>query len=165
MIVRPETANDVAAIHAVVTAAFDQRAEADLVDALRKDGDLVLSLVAEVDGEIVGHVGFSRLWIEQNGQRTPGISLAPVSVLPQHQRKGIGRALVGAGHLRLKAKGESIVFVLGDPAYYQRFGFSAATAAPFACVYQGEHLQALRLSADAPAAGTVLYAPAFGALE
>lgn len=165
MNIRPETANDFGAIRAVVTAAFGQRVEADLVDALRKDGDLVLSLVAEVDGEIVGHVGFSRLWIEQDGQRLPGISLAPVSVLPQHQRKGIGRALVGAGHLRLKTNGESIVFVLGDPAYYQRFGFTAAAAAPFACVYQGEYLQALRLAADAPAAGTVLYAPAFGALE
>ncbi len=165
MIIRPETANDLGAIGAVVAAAFGQPAEADLVDALRKDGDLVLSLVVEVEGEIVGHVGFSRLWIEQDGQRTPGISLAPVSVLPQHQHKGIGRALVGAGHLRLKALGERIVFVLGDPAYYQRFGFAVATAAPFACVYQGEHLQALRLSAEAPAAGTVVYAPAFGALE
>ena len=165
MNIRPETANDHAAIRAVVTAAFGQQVEGDLVDALRKDGDLVLSLVAEVDGEIVGHVGFSRLWIEQDGQRMPGISLAPVSVLPQHQHKGIGRALVGAGHLRLKAKGESIVFVLGDPAYYQRFGFSVAAAAPFACVYQGEHLQALRLAADAPATGSVVYAPAFGALE
>lgn len=165
MIIRPEAAQDLAAIHAVVTAAFGQRAEADLVDALRKDGDLVLSLVAEVEGAVVGHVGFSRLWIEQDGQRTPGISLAPVSVLPQNQHKGIGRALVGAGHLRLKAQGERIVFVLGDPAYYQRFGFAVATAAPFACVYQGEYLQALRLAADAPASGTVIYAPAFGALE
>jgi putative acetyltransferase len=165
MIIRPEAADDGAAIRAVVATAFGQSAEADLVDALRKDGDLVLSLVAAIDGEIVGHVGFSRLWIAQDGQRLPGIALAPVSVLPRLQRNGVGRALIGAGHLRLKTAGEGIVFVLGDPAYYQRFGFSAAAAAPFACVYQGEYLQALRLAADAPVVGTVTYAPAFGALE
>jgi putative acetyltransferase len=165
MIIRPETPADIAAIHAVGTAAFGQRGEADLVDALRRDGDLVLSLVAELDGAVIGHAGFSRLWIAQDGQRHPGIALAPVSVLPLHQRTGAGRAMIGAGHLQLKAQGEAIVFVLGDPAYYQRFGFSPVIAAPFASVYQGEYLQALRLAPGAPEAGTLTYAPAFSALE
>lgn len=165
MIVRPEAPADIAAIHAVGTAAFGQRDEADLVDALRRDGDLVLSLVAELDGVVIGHAGFSRLWIAQDGQRHPGIALAPVSVSPAHQRKGVGQAMIGAGHLQLKAQGEAIVFVLGDPAYYQRFGFARACAAPFASVYQGEYLQALRLAPGAPEAGTLSYAAAFSALE
>ena len=86
---------------------------------------------------------------------TPGISLAPVAVLPDRQRKGTARALIGAGHLRLKTLGEKIVFVLGDPDYYKRFGFSHELAKTFDCVYQGDYLQALRLSPDAPAAGEV----------
>ncbi len=95
----------------------------------------------------------------------PGIGLAPVAVLPARQRQGIARALIGAGHLRLKTLGEKIVFVLGDPDYYKRFGFSHEIAKPFACVYQGDDLQALRLSSDAPAAGEVVYPPAFADLE
>lgn len=165
MIIRPERSDDAASIGEVVTAAFGQRQEADLVQRLREDGDMILSLVAEDDGAIVGHVAFSRLWVTHHGVRTPGISLAPVAVLPARQRGGVGRALIGAGHLRLKAAGEAIVFVLGDPAYYKRFGFSHETAEDFTCVYQGEYLQALRLSADAPTEGEVIYAPAFGGLQ
>ena len=75
------------------------------------------------------------------------------------------RALIGAGHLRLKTQGEKIVFVLGDPDYYKRFGFSHETAKAFACVYQGDHLQALRLAPDAPTAGDVIYPSAFTLLD
>lgn len=165
MIVRPEKIGDEAAIGEVVAAAFGTLQEAELVAKLRGNGDLVLSLVAEVDGRIVGHVAFSRVWIEYNGSRTPGVSLAPVAVRPERQRNGAARALIGAGHLQLRARGESIVFVLGDPNYYKRFGFSHALAAGFACVYQGEHWMALRLAPDAPTAGEVIYAPAFAELE
>lgn len=165
MIIRPEKPGDAAAIGEVVAAAFGQRQEAELVDTLRDDGDIVLSLVAEDDGQIIGHVAFSRVWIQRDGNRLPGIGLAPVAVLPARQRKGVARALIGAGHLRLKALGETIVFVLGDPAYYKRFGFSHEVAEKFACVYQGEYLQALRLSPDAPAEGEAIYAAAFAGLE
>ncbi|MDQ8727260.1 N-acetyltransferase [Bradyrhizobium sp. LHD-71] len=164
MIIRPETPDDVAAIGEVVTAAFGQPMEAELVARLRSDGDLTLSLVAEDEGAIAGHVAFSRLWIEDARGRAPGISLAPVAVLPVQQRKGVGRALIGAGHLRLKALGETIVFVLGDPDYYKRFGFSREAAEAFRCAYQGDYLQALQLSPDAPTAGEVIYAPAFAAV-
>ena len=165
MIIRPEKPGDAAAIGDVVAAAFGRKQEADLVERLRGNGDLVLSLVAEQDGTVVGHVAFSRLWIEGGGRRSPGIGLAPVSVLPEHQRRGTARALIGAGHLRLRTLGEKIVFVLGDPGYYQRFGFSHALAQRFDCVYQSNHLQALRLAPDAPEAGEVIYAPAFDAVE
>jgi putative acetyltransferase len=165
MIIRPEKPGDEAAIGAVVAAAFGQPQEAELVARLRDNGDLVLSLVAEDAGKIVGHVAFSRVWIERDGTRAPGVSLAPLAVLPDQQRKGTARALIGAGHLRLKTRGEKIVFVLGDPDYYKRFGFSPELAKAFDCVYQGDYLQALRLSPDAPTAGEVIYAPAFAALE
>jgi putative acetyltransferase len=165
MIIRPEKPADAAAIGEVVTAAFGQRNEAELVERLRGEGELVLSLVAEDDGAIIGHVAFSRVWIEHNGARSPGIGLAPVSVLPDSQRKGTARALIGAGHLRLKTIGEKIVFVLGDPDYYKRFGFSHEIAKAFACIYQGDYLQALRLSPDAPTEGEVIYAAAFAGLE
>jgi putative acetyltransferase len=165
MIIRPEKPADTAAIGEVVTAAFGRRNEAELVERLRSEGELVLSLVAEDDGAIIGHVAFSRVWIEHNGARAPGIGLAPVSVVPALQRKGTARALIGAGHLRLKTLGEKIVFVLGDPDYYKRFGFSHEVAQAFACIYQGDYLQALRLSPDAPTEGEVIYAAAFAGLE
>jgi putative acetyltransferase len=165
MNIRPEKLGDEAAIGEVVAAAFGGRAEADLVTRLRDGGDLVLSLLVEDNGKIVAYVAFSRVWIERDGTRSPGISLAPVAVLPEAQRKGTARALVGAGHLRLKLRGEKIVFVLGDPDYYKRFGFSHEIAKPFTCVYQSEHLQALRLSTDAPDGGEVIYSAAFTGLD
>lgn len=168
MIVRPETAGDIATIDSVIRQAFDSHneacAEADLVGRLRRDSDLVLSLVAEQDGQTVGHVGFSRLWITQGAQRIPAISLAPLSVTPDSQRNGIGRTLVEAGHARLREAGETIVFVLGDPDYYGRFGFSLSAAAPFECQYAGAHFQALRLTSTAPETGSIEYAPAFSEL-
>lgn len=165
MIVRPERADDATAIHALVSDAFGQVQEADLVDRLRSDGDLVCSLVADDDSGLMGHVAFSRLWIGQGTSRLAGVSLAPVAVLPTHQRSGIGSALIRAGHTRLRDAGERIVFVLGDPAYYQRFGFSRASAAGFDCIYQGDYLQALRLAPDAPSSGRVTYASAFSGLD
>lgn len=165
MNIRPEKPDDEAAIGEVVAAAFGGPAEAQLVTRLRNGGDLILSLVAEDDGKIIGYVAFSRVWIERDGIRAPGVSLAPVAVRPDVQRRGTARALIGAGHLRLKTLGEKIVFVLGDPDYYKRFGFSHELAKPFACVYQSEYLQALRLSPDAPTAGEVIYSAAFSGLD
>jgi putative acetyltransferase len=165
MIIRPEKPGDEAAIGALVAAAFGRQQEAELVRKLRDHGDLVLSLVGEDGGKIIGYVAFSRVWIEHDSGRTPGISLAPVAVSPERQRKGTARALIGAGHLRLKTLGEKIVFVLGDPDYYKRFGFSAELANVFDCVYQGDDLQTLRLAPDAPTAGEVIYSPAFSGVQ
>ena len=168
MIVRPETAGDIAAIGHVIRRAFGSRneacEEADLVNRLRRDNDLVLSLVAEQDGQLVGHVGFSRLWIVRDAHRIPGISLAPLAVMPDRQRKGAGRMLVEAGYARLREAGEIIVFVLGDTDYYGRLGFSLSAAAPFDCQYAGPYFQALRLASSAPETGSVEYSPAFNDL-
>ena len=165
MNVRLETPGDIAGIRDVLRAAFPGDQEADLVDDLRRDGDLLLSMVAEAAGRVVGHVGFSRLWIEQAGQRAPGVGLAPLSVAKDHRRRGVGATLVEKGHARLRTAGETVIFVLGDPAYYGRFGYSNAAAARFDCAYAGPHFQALALTNHAPKAGAIAYAAAFGKLQ
>ena len=165
MIIRAETPADVADIRNIVGAAFAGHQEADLVDDLRRDGDLLLSMVADDSGRLVGHVAFSRVWISHQDKRTPAVSLAPLAVMPERGRRGIGGALVGAGHAKLRAAGESIIFVLGDPAYYSRFGYALSTAAAFDCVYGGPHFQALVMTEIAPKAGAITYAAAFGRLQ
>lgn len=161
MLIRAERPDDAGAIRDVVRAAFEGDGEADLIERLRADGDLVLSLVAEQDSRVAGHIGFSRLWIEHGGQRSPGVSLAPLAVKPELQYRGIGSALIEAGHARMIDARETLAFVYGNPVYYGRFGYALAAAVPFACVYTGAYFQALAFSARAPAAGTVEYAPAF----
>ena len=165
MIIRSESSGDIADIRAILRAAFAGDQEADLVDGLRRDGDLLLSKVADDAGRLVGHIGFSRVWIWNGRQRAPGVSLAPLSVVPDRQLSGVGAALVEAGHAQLRAEGESIVFVLGDRAYYGRFGYSVAAAMAFDCSYAGPHFQALTLTSLAPKAGAISYGAAFDRLQ
>ncbi len=157
--IRQERDGDAPAIHAVVRAAFDQRDEAELVDALRLAGDLTLSLVAEADGEIIGHIALSRLKSPKNA-----LALAPVSVAPDRQGEGIGAALIRKSIEEARRRGEALIFVLGDPAYYTRFGFSVETAAPFDCIYAGDYFMALQLTAEKADPAEVIYADAFGEL-
>lgn len=163
--VRAETPADIEAIRAVNTAVFGGAQEATLVDTLRADGDLVLSLVAEVGGGIVGHVAFSRMQVNYEGSTESAVALAPVAVRPEHQRKGVGRTLVQSGLEQLTERGETLVFVLGEPEYYGRFGFSTGPAARFASPYAGPYFQSLTLSERAPSSGAVRYARAFAALS
>jgi putative acetyltransferase len=158
--VRDETPADFAAIRAVNEAAFGGAQEADLVDTLRRDGDLLLSLVAD-DGGVIGHVAFSRVQVEGDS----AVALAPVAVRPEWQRRGAGTALIEHGLQRLRQSGETLVFVLGEPAYYSRFGFVAAPAARFETPYPGPYFQSLALSPRAPSSGAVRYARAFSALS
>jgi len=164
MIIRPEAPGDIAHIRDILCAAFAGDQEADLVDGLRRDGDLLLSMVADDAGRLVGHIGFSRVLIRKEGLRAPGVSLAPLSVVPDRWRSGVGAALVEAGHAQLRTEGEAIVFVLGDPAYYGRFGYSIAAAAAFDCIYAGPHFQGLTLTSLTPKVGTISYAAAFDRL-
>jgi putative acetyltransferase len=160
MIVRDEQTADIAAIRALVTAAFGQPLEALLVDRLRADGDAVLSLVAVEDGELIGHVLLSRLTA-----RFPALALAPVAVLPARQGTGIGGRLIRAALARAAEAGWQAVFVLGEPAYYRRFGFAAALAQGFTCAYAGPYLMALPLQGRlAATTGSIAYPPAFAAL-
>jgi putative acetyltransferase len=95
----------------------------------------------------------------------PGVSLAPLSVAADYRRRGVGAALVEAGHERLRAAGESIIFVLGDCSYYDRLGYLAQAASTFDCVYAGPHFQALALADDAPRTGAITYAALFDRLQ
>lgn len=168
---RYATAADADAIDAVIRAAFAEtefghQGEADLVRMLEADGDVVTSLVAEFDGQIVGHVLFSRMRVEGDGALLSAAGLAPVSVVPDRQGQGIGAALIHAGLADLRAQGTQIGFVLGHTAYYPRFGYSPALAARFASPFAGPHFMAMMLdsAADWPQGGRADYAPAFGRL-
>ncbi len=127
------------------------------MDFIRADGDNVFSLVACEDDTILGHVMFSRM-------KAPfkALGLAPVSVMPERQRTGIGADLIAAGLRCAREEGWQGVFVLGEPDYYRRFGFDASLAAGFASPYAGSYLMALALTGSLPAlSGDIEYAPAF----
>ena len=167
VLIRVEQPGDIPHIRDIVAHAFGQRAEADLVDQLRADGDALVSLVAVAEkGELVGHVLFSRLRIEgARGRVTDAAALAPLAVRPERQGKGIGSALTKAGIRACTARGLSAIIVVGDPKFYERFGFSAAAARSLQSPYPGDAFMALELTPGAlHPKGTVLYADAFGAL-
>ena len=134
------------------------------MDALRAQGYARVSLVAESDAEVVGHILFSEITIQTESGLVPVLSLAPMSVLPELQNTGVGSRLVREGLDRCRQLGYGIVFVLGHPAYYPRFGFSAALAAPLDAPFSGESFMALELVPGALEGlrGTVEYSPPFG---
>ena len=126
MIIREETASDIEAITQVTVAAFkthpiSNQTEHFIIHALRNAGALSLSLVAEVDGQVVGHIAFSPITVSDGSQGWYG--LGPISVLPDHQRKGIGKALIERSLSLLKDMGGKGIALVGDPNYYTRFGF------------------------------------------
>lgn len=125
-VVREETDADVAAIAEVTRAAFEaleisQKTEAHIIEALRAAEALTVSLVAEAEGRVVGHVAFSPVDVSDGSRDWYG--LGPVSVRPDHQRRGVGRALISEGLARLKALGARGCCLVGHPGYYERFGF------------------------------------------
>ena len=119
-LVRRERPEDVEAVRRVNERAFGRPDEARLVDSLRSAGKVVLSLVAVEDGQVVGHILFSPVTIESEGHTLPGVGLAPMSVLPEVQRHGIGSLLVKAGLSQCQNEGHAYVVVLGHPEYYPR---------------------------------------------
>ncbi len=164
MLVRAEEENDRAAVHAVNVSAFETPAEANLVNALREQALPVASLVAEDNGTVVGHIMFSPVSLSGH----PGLKvmgLAPMAVAPEHQRKGIGSALVRAGLEQCKQLGVVAVVVLGHPEYYPRFGFSPASRFGIDCEYEvpAEVFMAMELQREALSekAGRVKYHAAF----
>jgi putative acetyltransferase len=159
-----ENAEERIAIAAVNAAAFRGSEEADLVEKLRADGHALLSLVAEVEGRIVGHIMFSRMWIDTSQRLLPAVALAPVAVLPEHQRKGVGSFLIQRGLEQLQDRDEMIVIVVGHPDYYPRFGFSAARAKLLKSPFPVEAFMTMELCPGAldDIEGAVVYPPAFG---
>ena len=130
MNIRPERIEDIDAIRTLTETAFKTAPRADgtehlIIDRLRAAGALTLSLVAEADGAIVGHVAFSPVTVSDGSANWYG--LGPISVDPARQGEGIGGKLIGEGLERLKALGATGCVLLGDPAYYSRFGFTPDT--------------------------------------
>lgn len=162
MLIRDERPDDAPAISAITDAAFtdhphSNQTEARIVDALRAAEAMTVSLVAEKDGDIIGHIAFSPVIIDE----ADGIwfALGPVSVAPSSQRSGAGSALIRDGLERLKAKGAAGCVLIGDPAYYQRFGFSVDPDLTYRDLPDG-YLQSLSLN-GARAKGEVSFHPAF----
>jgi putative acetyltransferase len=180
MLIRRETPKDIAAIHAVTVAAFakpDQPSpvEADLVGWLRADEGWIpaLSLVAVAGDEVIGHVVCTRGWIEPPAtalvpaSESTALGLGPLSVHPDHQRRGVGLALMHAVLGAADALGESLVALLGSQAYYSRFGFEPAGALAIAAPdpQWGNHFQVRALSSyDGTQTGTFRYAEPFSRL-
>ena len=181
--IRPEAAEDIDAIRRVIVAAFGAEAEARLVDALRAADALAVSLVAEVGGALVGHVGLSPVTVDGAEGAGRWLGLAPLAVAPAYQRRGIGGGPRGAGRAggrgiggdlvraavaAAAANGAAAVFVVGRSTYYGRLGFAEAAGLGWRCELDVP-APAFRVCRLAPAArlpppGTVAYHPAFATL-
>ena len=168
MIIRKEETKDYEIVYLVVQRAFNSAEHAggneqDLVNALRKSKAFVpeLSLVADINGKIVGHVMFTKAMVGD----TAVLSLAPVSVLPEYQRKGIGSALIKEGHRIAEKLGYGYSIVLGSEEYYPRMGYLPAEKFGIKPPFDvpGENFMACRLKEDAPdIQGIMKYAKEFG---
>jgi len=165
-LIRDETPEDYAKIHSIHGAAFPTKGEADLVDRLRADGDLTISLVAILGGDIVGHIAFSPV-VLASGKNMSGLGLAPVAVVDSQRRRGLAASLVEEGLKRAKTLGYACVVVLGNPDYYGRFGFTPASTWALQDIYGGgDAFQALELEIGGISGGGIVhYARAFDHLE
>jgi len=165
MLIRHETPEDVAAVRRVEEVAFGRIDEAVLVDALRARGQVALSLVAEEDACVVGHVLFSPVTIGTSA----AVGLAPLAVLPEYQGLGIGAQLVRRGLAECRAAGHECAVVLGEPDYYRRFGFETATRHGVRCEFDAPEeafmILALRAGALAGLGGVARYQTEFGAVS
>jgi len=131
--IREERSDDVPAIRDVNNRAFGQEQEADIVDALRCNGVALLSLVATLNGQVVGHIMYSPIVV---GGKLTGAALGPMAVLPEYQQRGIGSKLVEAGSQKLKDRGCPFIIVIGHANYYPRFGFSPARRYGIQCEWE-----------------------------
>ena len=162
--IRLEEPRDADDVRDLLEACFPGFAEADLVDRLRRDGDIVLSLVAEDEGVVIGYVAFSRLAIEGEDDAAPAVALAPLAVYTEYQSQGVATQLVREGHACIAYLGETLSVVLGEPHYYGRFGYTHRRASAFTSEYQSPYLMAISFGA-APWEGRLVYPAAFAALS
>ncbi|MCK5804717.1 MAG: N-acetyltransferase [Lentisphaeria bacterium] len=154
IIIRPEQPDDMGTVHALNEMAFGQPAEAAIVDAIRTACPDVLSLVAVDDSQVVGHIFFSPVFVSGESSSARGMGLAPMAVLPECQRQGIGSLLVHAGIDAMRERDCPFIIVLGHPEYYPRFAFSPASQHDISCQWDGipdEAFMVLILDDDAMA--------------
>jgi putative acetyltransferase len=164
--IRPEHPRDAAGVRYVNERAFGQPLEANLVEKLRERCHEALSLVADEGDRVVGHIMFTPVVVEDGTRRTVGMGLAPMAVVPERQRQGIGSQLVRRGLEILRERECPFVIVVGHPEYYPRFGFESAAKHGLRCQWAGvpdEAFMALILDATATAglSGLVTYRPEF----
>ncbi|WAC04758.1 MAG: N-acetyltransferase [Methanoregula sp.] len=169
--IRPEIPADIPAIFNVNLRAFGQPAEAELVNALRREGDFIpeLSMVAVDGGIIAGHILFPPISIDSPAGRVPALALAPMAVLPEYQHRGIGSQLVRHGLAACRRLGHHIVVLVGHPDYYLRFGFMPARRygieAPFPVPDEAFMVLGLDEGALDGIRGTVRYPGGFDAVS
>lgn len=165
IVVRPEEAKDRKAVRLVNEQAFGRIDEARLVQALRDRQKVILSLVAEVDGRVVGHLLFSPMTVDSESGSFKVAALGPMAVLPGYQRRGIGSQLIRQGLDRLRRAGYAAVIVLGHSDYYPRFGFAPASRYGISCPYDApdDSFMALELQPGSLSghAGRAVYQPEF----
>jgi putative acetyltransferase len=135
--IRREDVDDAEQVRVVNTRAFGRTVEADVVDTLRGSCPEGVSLVAVCEGQIVGHILFTPAVVESGGQVVHGMALAPLAVLPEFQRQGVGSELIQAGVAQMKAAGHPFIHVVGHPGYYPRFGFVRASRYGIVCEFAG----------------------------
>lgn len=164
--IRPEMPEDAAAIFDLTQTAFapmlySDGTEGPIVEGLRRDGDLLLSLVMEQDKQIIGHIAFSPVTFADSPEATGWCALGPVSIAPDHQGKGLGRTLIETGLDQMRAKTCPGIVLIGDPDLYGRFGFSADCGLTYQGL-DGKYVQALNLvEATAMPRGEIHFAAAF----
>jgi len=164
MLIRVESEEDQDAVRALNTAAFETSVEAQLVDILRAQAHPIVSLISEIEGEVVGHILFSPVILDGDAEFLM-MGLGPMAVAPTHQRMGIGTALVREGLTQCRQAGTQAVVVLGHPTYYPRFGFKPSSTFGIRCVYDvpEDVFMAMELHANTlrGKGGLVRYHPAF----
>jgi putative acetyltransferase len=162
--IRPEQPTDIPAIREVNDLAFGQGLEGQIIDALRANNAVTLSLVATIENQVVGHILYSPLSI---GDKIIGAGLGPMAVLPNYQRQGIGSQLITAGNQMLKDSGCPFIVVLGHADYYPRFGFTPASTRGISCEWDVPDDVFLLLILDEPKmqaiSGLAKYRPEFSA--
>lgn len=162
--IREEAPADYDAVTQLNDRAFGGTFESELIGRLRTDGLVAASLVAEDKGRIVGHILLSHLDVTAGARRLNALALAPMAVVPERQRQGIGSALVRAAIDAARGASADIIVVLGHPAFYPRFGFSAARATKLESPFSGAAFMVLEITPDAlgNGVGRVTYSAAFG---
>lgn len=169
VVIRDEGPGDFDVVRRINTEAFQGPDEAALVDRLRTAGVLTVSLVAEVNGEVVGHLAMSPVAIDRGMTLENAYGLAPMAVLAKHQKRGVGSALVREGLHRLERKHASGVVVVGHASYYPRFGFVRASTFGLkwdhACPDEAFMALELRPGALGRTQGLVRYRPEFDAVS